>query len=359
MTVPNSYLVAVSNGADPTEGWTGFQIDSDPTDTTYAHYSSFGMDADGLYVVAQRNSGGPWPAPYVGASLLVFPKADLLLPTPSIANATSWPSLTPSQVGFNPQPVVNLDGAGLPATLLSGNLAFLGFLQSTEIGGSIGSPVLASSKLIPVSATAQTPFRAPQLGPKADLDAGFVTFSGSAVQVSGSIWATQTTRVDGRLAVRWYEIDAATDILLHSGDLTDPTLDLYFPSIAVNQFDLVVIGMSGSSENDYVGAYAAVGETLGGVTTFGAALRLQAGRDDYERIIPTVASRNMWGQYSATVVDPSDPHRFWTFQECVQAEDTYAVRITELILIPEPGTALLLGAGVVGLATLGRKRLRS
>ena len=176
------------------------------------------------------------------------------------------------------------------------------------------------------------------------------------MQVDGSIWAAHQTRVDGRLAVRWYEIDAATDILLQSGDLTHPTLDLSYPSIAVNQFDQVVIGMNGSSETDFMGAYAAVGETLGGVTTFGDPLLLQAGLADYERFHIYVPGRNRWGDYSATVVDPSDPHRFWTFQEYVEAEDTYAVRITELILVPEPGTGLLVLTGLGGLALRHRRR---
>ena len=151
----------------------------------------------------------------------------------------------------------------------AGRYTFFGFLQSTEIGGSIGSPVLAPLTSIEVPATEPSPFLAAQPGPKADIYAGSVTISGNAVQLGGSIWATQTTTGDDRLAVRWYAIDAATDILLQSGEVTDPTLDLYFPSIAVNEFDQVVIGMNGSSETDYVGACAAVGETVGGVTSFG------------------------------------------------------------------------------------------
>jgi hypothetical protein len=334
--LPNGYLVAVSKSADPTEGWTRFKIDGDPTDTGAVHYSYLGIDADGLYLVAQRNAVGTEPSPVLSSTLIVLPKQDLLAPAPSVANATNWSNVTFSQVGQNAQPVVNLDGTGLPATLLEGVYASLGFLQSTKIGGTIESPVLARSRFIavPVTEGGTVPYIAAQPGPKADLYAGFGTISANAVQVDGSIWAAQTTRVDGRLAVRWYEIDAATDTLLQSGDVTDPTLDLYFPSIAVNPFGQVVIGMSGSSETDFVGSYAAVGETLEGVTSFGDPLLLQAGRAGYERILPVFGNR--WGQYSATVVDPSDPHRFWTFHDYVEAEDTYGIRITELIVTPEP-----------------------
>jgi hypothetical protein len=333
--LPNSYLVAVSKSADPTEGWTGFKVDGDPTDTGAVHGSYLGMNADGLYVVAQRNAVGPEPSPYLSQTLLVLPKQDLLAPTPSVANATNWTN--PSPAVYASQPVVNLDGTGLPETLLLGRFAPFGFLQTNEISGSIESPVLGPSTLIAVDNTASGVFHAVQPGSKADLWAGFDTFSGNAVQLGGSIWAAQTTRVDGRLAVRWYEIDEATNSVLQFGDLSDPTLDLFFPSIAVNKFGQVVIGMNGSSETEFVGSYAAVGETVGGITSFGVLIVLQAGRAGYERIIPVIdpVFGNFWGQYSATVVDPSDPHRFWTFQEYVEAEDIYAVRITELILTPQ------------------------
>jgi hypothetical protein len=39
---PNNYLVAVSKSADPTQGWTGFKIDGDATDTGAVHYSYLG-----------------------------------------------------------------------------------------------------------------------------------------------------------------------------------------------------------------------------------------------------------------------------------------------------------------------------
>jgi hypothetical protein len=331
---PNNYLVAVSKSADPTEGWTGFKIETDPTHTTWANFPELGMNADGLYVGAEGLSATTDAV--VGADFLVLPKADLLAATPSIANATNRSHLSPGQAGRFSQPVVNLDGTGLPETLLSGSYSDLGFLQSTQIGGTIGAPVLGQPRILAVPATAHAPFKAAQPGPKPDLYGGFEAVEGSAVQVGGSIWAAQTTRADGRLAVRWYELDAATNTLLQSGDLTHPTLDLYFPSIAVNPFGQVVIGMNGSSETDYAGSYAAVGETVGGVTTFGDPILLQAGRADYELFPIYSPDTNRWGDYSATVVDPSDARRFWTFQEYVEAEDIYGVRITELILPPDP-----------------------
>jgi MYXO-CTERM domain-containing protein len=84
-------------------------------------------------------------------------------------------------------------------------------------------------------------------------------------------------------------------------------------------------------------------------------LLLQAGLADFEQIDPEV-SWNRWGDYSATVVDPSDPLRFWTFQEYVEAEDIYGIRITELILSPEPGMGLLSMSALLCLAALRRRR---
>ncbi len=133
--------------------------------------------------------------------------------------------------------------------------------------------------------------------------------------------------------MRWFEINASDNQLLQEGLISDSDLDLLYPSIAVNEFGDMVVGFTGTSENQFPSAYAVVGETdQAGNTAFDNLILLQAGVDDYERL--DSQNRNRWGDYSATVLDPSDPFRFWTFQEFVSAEDIWAIQITELLLTP-------------------------
>ena len=88
----------------------------------------------------------------------------------------------------------------------------------------------------------------------------------------------------------------------------------------------MVIDFSGSSAGQPVSAYAAVGKTEAGVTTFAPPVLLRAGTDDFVRL--DTLGRNRWGDYSATVVDPVDERRFWTVQEFVLGDDIWGTQIT-------------------------------
>jgi len=333
-TSDDALVVAVSKGADPTSGWTGFAIDPTPGASRWTDFPTLGVDADGVYVALARAVAGT--GAQIGTAVVVLPKADLLAPLPSVSGATIFTSSF-GQTGYNPQVAVNLDGSGLPMPILSGDLAYLGQIQAARIEGPVEAPSLVGGVLIPVD-PADGPPDAAQPGPKLDLETGGgpnVSFFGaSTVLQNGSLWAVQGIKQDGRAAIRWFELDPATNIVLDSGVIADPELALYYPSIAVNEFDQAVIGFSGSSETTFVSAYAVAGERIGGAMTFGEPFLLQAGRSDYEQL--DFKGRNRWGDYSATVVDPSDPRRFWTFQEYASAEDVWAVRITELIVTPAP-----------------------
>ena len=76
------------------------------------------------------------------------------------------------------------------------------------------------------------------------------------------------------------------------------------------------------------------------LTGIGAPTLLHAGTGPYEHL--DGIGRNRWGDYSATVVDPTNPYSFWTFQEFAMDGNQWGIRVTQLILagdepvIPEP-----------------------
>ena len=159
--------------------------------------------------------------------------------------------------------------------------------------------------------------------------------------MGGILFAVQATQVGGRSAIRWYRVDAATDTLLEAGTISDTNFDYSYPSIAANEDGIIVIGFDASGLTRFVSSYAAVGETVGGVTTFGAPLLLKEGVANYHYAPVSGVSR--WGDYSATSVDPEDSTRFWTIQQYVSAPDVWSTQITELRIIPEPFAASLVG----------------
>jgi len=162
-----------------------------------------------------------------------------------------------------------------------------------------------------------------------NLDVGDLRFASAVRRVGDTVYAVQNVEVNTRAAIRWYRINAHNRALIESGTISDPTLDLFYPSIAANEAGVVVIGCNGSSPNVYVSSYAAVGETVNGSLTFADLTLLASGSDSYQNTDFTNISR--WGDYSATTVDPEDPSRFWTIQALAVGPGDWATQITEII----------------------------
>lgn len=335
----NNILVAVSSSDDPTQGWTAFKVDSDATDSNWADFPTLGVDADAVVVAATMFPIGSSSLP-VATDVLVLPKADLVAAVPSAGQRTLFEN---AAVGFQAQPVVDLDGGGMPTTLLSASVSPLGLLLANTLTGPAVTPTLGPPQNLPIAGL-PTPPPADQPGPKANLDSGDARFGSNVVLQGGSVWAVQSVAFGGRAAIRWLRFEPGTSILLESGLIGDAALDFSYPSIAVNDFGDIVIGMSASGANLFPSAYAVRGRHGNGSTSFEDPILLQAGVSDYQRLGGD--GRNRWGDYSATVLDPTDPLAFWTFQEYVSASNVWAVQITQLV-VPEPGTAALLAVGLV------------
>jgi uncharacterized repeat protein (TIGR01451 family) len=335
----NHFLFAVSNSSDPTVGWIGWAIDSDSTDQRWADFPTLGFDRDGVYLAANMFPITGRGAFDVRTTVVAIPKAELIAATQAlrtastIINVTIFENNSLADTGFSIQPVVDLDNTGLPAGLLSSSPStlFEPFFRRSNISGDIASPDLETGDLIFVTPLPGR-FSAEQPGPKQNLDLlnGSI-FHANIILRNGTFWGAHTVDNGGRAALRWFQIDAQTNVLLQEGLIADDELEFYYGSIAVNEFNDVVIGFSGSSEAQFVSSYAVLGKTVGGITTFGEPLLLKAGVADYFQDFGT--GRNRWGDYSATVIDPTDPFTFWTFQEFVSAENIWSTQITQLKIV--------------------------
>jgi hypothetical protein len=353
----NDFLLAVSDTADPTSTWHGWLLRADPDNGTFADFPTLGVDTSAVYLSGDMYHGTNNP---LGPSLVSFPKSDLLLATPTIANRTWFGVMSYGARGQILQPAACLDGSSAGRILATSDIGNDSSPHSNLVSFAVqnaGGPgaTLSFAQIIPTafwqvpdSAYLPAPTFAPvQPDGTSRLQANEARFSAKVHAVGGILYAVHNTELDGHIAIRWYRIRAADNVLLEWGTIADADLDLFFPSIAANLAGVVVIGFNGCSRGTYISCFAMAGQTVAGMTTFGGRVLLHAStvnyHDLYEQLGITSTSR--WGDYSATSVDPTDPNRFWTIQMYASSSYIWATQISELITVPLPVLTMSGGAG--------------
>jgi hypothetical protein len=352
----NRFLLAISASADPTGGWTGLAFVADPEQGNFADFPTLGLDENGVYLAAHMFS--PLGVP-VGETLVSLPKGDLLAATPTADNRTAFGLLDSASYGAVLEPAMNFEvptnnGKVLAVGDLGLDHAIHSTLAAFDISNASGpGPAMLSPPTIISVDPYSVPINPFQPDGNNTLDDGDARFSACVYQSAGILYAVHGVQVDNRAALRWYKISPADFSVLQSGTITDPDLDLFYPSIAVNTAGIVVICFNGCSTGTFVSSFVVVGETVDGLTTFGSPLLLKAGLASYRLVSRGGVSR--WGDYSTTCVDPIDPNRFWTIQMYPSDSSTWSTQITELltavpilsiasvetnILLSWPGTAI-------------------
>jgi len=143
----------------------------------------------------------------------------------------------------------------------------------------------------------------------------------NAVFRNGRLWTTHSggyprSSTADRTIVAWYEINpgAMPDPIVQSGTIDGGAgVHHFFPSIAVNSSNDMVVGFSRSDSTRYVEAVFTGRESTDAPGTVGTIQMCKVGEDSYVKDFGS--GRVRWGDYSATVVDPSDDLSFWTLQE--------------------------------------------
>ncbi|RMH92809.1 MAG: lamin tail domain-containing protein, partial [Calditrichaeota bacterium] len=124
----------------------------------------------------------------------------------------------------------------------------------------------------------------------------------------------------GQATAHWWQINTSNIsslTLSDQGDIGGEDIATgtytFFPSIAVDQHDNIAIGFSASAATIHPGAYYTGRLSTDPSGTVQSSGTLAAGVDYYIRTFGS--GRNRWGDYTATVIDPTDENTFWVFNE--------------------------------------------
>ena len=329
----NRFLLAITATDDPTGPWRGAAFLADPSNGYFGDSPTLGIDANAVYLCADMfdDHGSA-----VGSTLVSIPKGALLGNPPSLAGRTSFGLLSYGQNGAILQPAVTLGAASTAEIVLS--VADLGYdfqshsnLVAVEIQNADvpGAAVLGNPAKIPVPEYS-VPLNPPQPGASDNIDDGDARISATVYRVGDIVYANHSIETNNRAAIQWFEIDAVNLNVLEAGIVSDPILDLYYPSIAANKDGVVVMAFNGSSGSNFISSYAILGEPINGRLQFGSIVLLKEGVASYR----TNSASNPWGNYSATVVDPADPAHFWAMTMYASSPSAWGTQISDLIAAP-------------------------
>jgi hypothetical protein len=156
------------------------------------------------------------------------------------------------------------------------------------------------------------------------IDSGDSFIRSNVVFRNGSIWYAQTIGLPAartastidRTAAQWTRLDP-TGAFVEGGRIDDANANTTdgewyaYPSIAVNANGDLLLGFSNFSWKHF--ARAAYSMRLNGEGSMRDPAMIKDGEDYYSKSF--TGTRNRWGDYSHTMVDPDNDVDFWTIQE--------------------------------------------
>lgn len=352
-TSGSQLLIAVSDSSDPTAGWTAFAIDTGEdilgVEQHFPDYPVIGLNADVVTITLTLDTKTGITPSHTHVFAYVFPKSDLLLATPTIANVQQL-DISEGPI-FTRHPSMDLGNGSLPHTLWKWDTNDTLDRLDVTLDGTYSIDEVAS-----IAYTDAVGLDGEQPGGATDLNnSASSRISSSPVLTGGFFYLVVSSQSGTDSTIVVLKINATTNIIEARTTLSESGLDLIYPSIAVNTNGDIVVGCTstGAGSEEFASAMIFVGKDEGGVMTFLDGDVIKAGERTYE--VLDSESRNRWGDYSATVVDPADPNRFWTFQTWVfnngVNDNGRKIQVTEIITNPS-GFFSILGVSWLSSSTL-------
>ena len=267
---------------------------------------------------------------FLGSDLLAIskPPAGTICPAPSsfklddaaplMINATT-PAFTPvaaNEIDTRATGFAVARPVPLPATQLS--------LFRVTRDATTGNPLIQSTGTPVTVPSFMWPAEAPQMGSVNRLDTldARQTQAVAAVDPAQSgkfaIWTQHTINVDGRAAVRWYEIDPAARSVLQSGTASSASLWQFNGAISPNRQvngtikaggDSMLLNFNTTSSTTFP-AIRMLSKVGAGAQSGSVLVKSSPGPlSGFDCDAETLFCR--WGDYAAATPDPSTPNQIW------------------------------------------------
>lgn len=325
----NLILLARSDTSDPAGTWAAVSFTAN---SGFGDFDTLGVDAQGVYLGVNDFDA---TNNFTGVSLFSIPKADLLASPPSLARMTSFQNLDPNTYGFTLQGANDSDpGPGYGSVYALDN-QYLNQFERTTVNSPGNRGATLSSPVVIHCAYDGSPVPATQPSGN-QVDAGDDRFSAAVRQVGGYVYIANvvTSSSSPHDDVHWMVVNTTNNTVTSEGIISDPNYDFIYPSIAANHAGQVFLAFNRIGQTAPLGDISicgALGRMVNGVVTMSAPFVLQPGiYSDYTLSFDNPPYR--WGDYSATMFDPSDENLVWTIQEIPDSTTSYTTQIFLLSL---------------------------
>jgi Bacterial Ig-like domain len=319
----------------------------------FVDYPQLGVDASAIYIgvneFANATSGG-----FTGTDAFVIRKSSVLGGGPIVVTAfRNLVASTGTGPGpDSPQPATTMDPSVNEGYIVGPDNQFFSRIVVRRITDPGGTPSISGNLNVTVPTTT-LPINVPQQGSGSTLDPLddrlFEAMIARVPDGSDALWTAHNIRLDSsgtgsssgdRDGGRWYQLGtlSTTPSLIQSGTLFDPAATnprfFWMPSIAANGQGHASLNSSaaGSTHHPEIASTGRLATDPTGTTepfdiTQTSTFTYALGSGQPKR----------WGDYSQTVVDPTDNQTFWTFQEYANANNSWGVQVIKL-LAPPPAT---------------------
>jgi len=315
----SAILVGVTQTNDPTGNWFQYEIPADTNGLLWADFPELGFNKNWIVFTADMSpvSGGTETT-----NIYVLPKT-------AVYSGNSFQySLFAGIAKIRLAPAATYDPIGTIPTLYliddyGGNMSGSGYLELSTITGPVGAETFTEGIAYPSSSTpwadvVNVSNWLPQANLFNGIDQTNIPLNFNLQYRNGSLWCSHGIFLPAsgptRSAIQWWQL-GTNGTVQQRGVIDDPTGTLFRArsSIAVNKFNDVLIGYSLFSSSIFASAAYSFRSSALPPNTMESEVILKGGLASYYEV--GSGTRNRWGDYSYTQVDPANDSDLWTIQE--------------------------------------------